>query len=426
MTDGVFFTNKRRQLTAILEPNSMSVLFSSDQMPRNGDQYYPYRQDSGFYYLCGIEQEKSILLIFPNCPVDRYREVLFLLRPNNILEQWEGQKLNKEQASAISGIDTVMWLDEFEAVLQETMQYAAIVYLNDNEQPKFNPDVASRNIRLGKELTEKYPFHRYARLAPKLSKIRQNKEASEQALIKKACDITASAFCRAMKFVKPGVYEYEIQAEIEHEFMINQANGNAFHPIIASGKNATFLHYHSNNALCKDGDLILLDFGCEYKNYSSDLSRTIPVNGKFSPRQKEVYSAVLKAYKDIIPLFKEGNSIEGIYKEIIPILEEEMIRLKLFTVEEAKTFKEPGKPLWQFYFPHGLSHHIGLDVHDPGEKQAALTAGMVVSCEPGIYIPKEQIGVRIETDLLITHDKPIDMFKDLPVETEEIEQIMLM
>jgi Xaa-Pro aminopeptidase len=229
-----------------------------------------------------------------------------------------------------------------------------------------------------------------------------------------------------MKFIKPGIYEYEIQAEIEHEFMINKTNGNAFHPIIASGKNATFLHYHSNNAPCKDGDLVLLDFGCEYKNYSSDLSRTIPVNGKFSPRQKEVYRAVLKAYKDIIPLFKEGNSIEGIYKEIIPILEEEMIRLKLFTAAEVKTVKEPGRPLWQFYFPHGLSHHIGLDVHDPGEKHAALTAGMVVSCEPGIYIPKENIGVRIETDLLITHDKPIDMFNDLPVEIEEIEQIMLM
>ncbi|HRZ42762.1 MAG TPA: aminopeptidase P N-terminal domain-containing protein [Bacteroidales bacterium] len=417
-----FFEMNRQRLTNLMEPDTMAIIFSNDQMPRNGDQYFPYRQSSDLFHQTGIEQEKSILLLYPNCPVEKYREVLFIMRPDENLERWEGVKLNADRARGISGVRTIMYTDEFDTVLRETMFHAEQVYLDNTEYARFNPDVSSRSLRFGIRIHHEYPFHQYRRLGPLLARVRSEKCDAEIAVIREACTITAGAFRRAVSILRPGVKEYEIQAEIEHEFRIRQASGHAFHPIIASGINATYLHYNQNQDICEEGDLLLLDFGCEYFGYASDLSRTVPVNGIFNPRQKELYNAVLGVYKQVKPLFTVGQTIEGIQTEVNGLLQEAMIRLRLFTHDEVKN-QNPASPLFMKYFPHGVSHHVGLDVHDPGKKQDPLRPGMVVSLEPGIYIPAEQTGIRIETDLLITRATPVDLFDGLETETEEIESL---
>jgi Xaa-Pro aminopeptidase len=418
-----FFERNRNGLTNLMEPDTMAVLFSNDQMPRNGDQYFPFRQSSDFFHQTGITQEKSMLILFPNCPVERFREVLFIMRPNEHLERWEGRKLSSEQATAISGIKTVLFADDFEGVLHEMMFYAEQVYLDNNESVKFNPDVPSRALRCGLKIHHDYPFHQYRRLAPILSKVRAVKCETEIAMIREACKITGDAFRRAAHTVKPGVGEYEIQAEIEHEFRIRRASGHAFPPIIATGLNGTYLHYNHNNAICRDGELLLMDFGCEYFGYASDLSRTIPVNGLFTPRQKTLYQAVLSVYKKAMPLFRKGQTILSIQNEVNLMMQDAMLSLGLITSEEIKK-QDPLKPALTRYFPHGVSHHVGLDVHDPGRKQDPLAEGMVLTLEPGLYIPEEATGIRIETDLLITQGKPLDLFGDLEVEVEEIEELL--
>ena len=417
-----FFEMNRQRLTNLMEPDTMAIIFSNDQMPRNGDQYFPYRQSSDLFHQTGIEQEKSILLLYPNCPVEKFREVLFIMRPDEHLERWEGVKLNADRARGISGVRTIMYIDEFDAVLRETMYYAEQVYLDNTEYARFNPDVSSRSLRFGIRIHHEYPFHQYRRLGPLLTRVRSEKCDAEIAVIREACTITSGAFRRAASILKPGVKEYEIQAEIEHEFRIRQASGHAFHPIIASGINATYLHYNQNQDTCEEGDLLLLDFGCEYFGYASDLSRTLPVNGVFSPRQKELYNAVLRVFKQVKPSFTAGQTIEGIQAEVNGLMQEAMIRLGLFTHEDVKN-QNPSAPLFMKYFPHGVSHHVGLDVHDPGRKQDPLRPGMVVTLEPGIYIPAEQTGIRIETDLLITRGAPVDLFEELETETEEIESL---
>jgi Xaa-Pro aminopeptidase len=417
-----FFEENRQRLTNLMEPDTMAVIFSNDQMPRNGDQYFPYRQSSDLFHQTGIEQEKSILLLYPNCPVERYREVLFIMRSNKTLERWEGVKLNPERARGISGVKTILYIDEFEAVLRETMYYAEQVYLDNSEYVKFNPDVSSRAFRFGNKIHIEYPFHQYRRLGPLLARVRSEKCDAEIAVIREACNITSDAFRRAARMLKPGIKEFEIQAEIEHEFRIRQASGHAFPPIIASGINATYLHYNLNQDTCEEGDLLLMDFGCEYFGYASDLSRTLPVNGSFSSRQKDLYNAVLNVFKQAKPLFTAGQSIEGIQKEVNGMMQDAMIRVGLFSSDEVKR-QNPADPLFIKYLPHGISHHVGLDVHDPGRKQDPLKAGMVVTLEPGIYIPEEQTGIRIETDLLITRGVPVDLFESLELETEEIESL---
>lgn len=419
-----FFKNNRGKLANLLEPDALALLFSNDQMPRNGDQYFPYRQNSDLFYQTGIKQEKTIFMLYPNCPVDRLREVLFIMRPNSALERWEGKKLTKEEASKISGIKTVLYLEDFDAVLREAMYYSEQVYLDTNVFVKFNPDVISRGLRFGKQINKGYPFHRYRRLGILLSQIRSKKQDIEISLIREACNITADAFRKAARVIRPGVKEYEIRAELDHEFIRRGTNGHAFQPIIAAGENATFIHYNSNNSTCKDGDLLLMDFGCEYNYYTSDLTRTVPVNGKYTARQRDVYNSVLKVFNNTKPLFTKGNTIVAIEKEVRCMLEEEMIKLGLFTFEDVKS-QNPLNPLVSEYFPHGISHPIGLDVHDPGRKHDPLAKGMVVTLEPGIYIAKEKLGVRIETDLLITDKEPVDLFHDLEIEIKEIEQLML-
>lgn len=418
-----FFEGNRERLTNLMEPDAMAVLFSNDQMPRSGDQYFPFRQSSDLFYMTGIRQEKTILMLFPNCPAERLREALFIIRPSENMERWEGKKLTIELAREISGIRNVFYTEEFEACLREAMYYTEQVYLDTQIYGRFNPDVTPRALRFGLQIHHEYPFHQYRRLGMMLAKIRKLKNDTEIEVITHACGITASAFRRAAKALRPGMTEYQVQAEIEHEFRSHNATGHAFHPIIATGINATYLHYNNNQATCHDGDLMLMDFGCEYFGYASDLSRTIPVNGIFTPRQKEVYLEVLGVMKYARPLFTSGNTIESIQKEVNGLMQEAMIRLKLFTSEEVAA-QDPSSPLFLRYFPHGLSHHVGLDVHDPGKKQDPLSAGMVVTLEPGIYIPEEKMGVRLETMLLITRKGPVDLFEDLELEPEQIELLM--
>jgi Xaa-Pro aminopeptidase len=418
-----FFEGNRERLTNLMEPDAMAVLFSNDQMPRSGDQYFPFRQNSDLFHHTGIRQEKTILMLFPNCPSERLREALFIMRPIDHVERWEGKKLTIELAREISGIRNVFYNEEFESCLREAMYHTEQVYLDTQIYGKFNPDVSPRALRFGLQIHHEYPFHQYRRLGMMLAKVRKLKNDTEIEVITKASRITASAFRRAAKALRPGMMEYQVQAEIEHEFRSQNATGHAFHPIIASGINATYLHYNYNQAECKAGDLLLMDFGCEYFGYASDLSRTIPVSGTFTPRQKEVYNEVLKVMRYAKPLFTSGNSIESIQREVNGLMQEAMVRLKLFTEEDVRK-QDPASPLFLRYFPHGLSHHVGLDVHDPGKKQDPLSAGMVVTLEPGIYIPEEQLGVRLETMLVITRRGPVDLFEELELEPEQIETLM--
>ncbi len=421
--NNTFFKRNRETFIRLTDKPALAVFFSNDQCPRNGDQYHPFRQNSDFFYLTGIEQEKSILLLARDCPNRQYREALFLLKPDKMMETWEGHKLTREEAREISGIENIFWLEDFEAAIREVMTYYDDVYLNNNEYFKFFPDVEVREIRLGKALQQKYPLHRYHRAAPLLTRQRLVKSKEEIDLIKKACSITNQAFRRVLATTRPGSWEFEVEAEISYEFTRNRASGHGYAPIIASGKNACFLHYTENDQTCNDGDLLLMDFGAEYANYTADLSRTIPVNGKFTDRQKALYDAVLRTMKEVKKLYVPGNTINDINNKTNELMEKEMIQLGLFSEEEVKN-QDKKNPLFRKYFMHGTSHFMGLDVHDVGAKHEPLKPGMVLTCEPGIYIPEENTGIRIENDILITENGPEDLMADFPIETEEIEQLM--
>ncbi len=417
------FRSNRKEFVKQMNKSSFAIFYSNDQAPRNGDQYYPFRQSSDFFYLTGIEQEKSILILAPNCPNEKLKEALFLLKTNEVLEIWEGHKYTKKEAKETSGIENVYWLDDFEPALKEVMSYFDDVYLNSNEYIKFFPDVESRETRLGKTLQAQYPFHTYHRAAPMLTKQRIIKSKQEIDLIKEASAITNKALRRILKFTKPGVWEFEVEAEISHEFTRNRAGGHGYAPIVASGKSACVLHYTENDKICKDGDLLLMDFGAEYANYTADLSRTIPVNGKFTPRQKELYNAVLRVMKEVKKQYVPGSTINDINDKANELMEKELIQMGLLSPEEVRR-QDKNNPLFKKYFMHGTSHFMGLDVHDVGAKHEPLKPGMVLTCEPGIYIPEEKTGIRIENDILITDGKPIDLMADFPIEVEEIEALM--
>ncbi|GMT45659.1 MAG: Xaa-Pro aminopeptidase [bacterium] len=417
------FRSNRENFTKQMSENSFAVFYSNDQCPRNGDQYHPFRQNSDFFYLTGIEQEKSILLLAPACPNEKLRKALFLLKTNEMLEVWEGHKYTKEEAKCTSGIKDVYWLDDFEASLKEVMSCFDNVYLNSDEYIKFFPDVETREIRLGTALQAQYPLHKYHRAAPLLTKLRLIKSRQEIDLIKEACAITNKALHRVLEFTKPDVWEFEVEAEISYEFTRNRADGHGYAPIIASGKSACILHYTENDKVCHSGDLLLMDFGAEYANYTADLSRTIPVSGKFTSRQKELYHAVLRVMKEVKKLYIPGSTINDINNKANELIEKEMIRLGLFSEEDVKK-QDVENPLFKKYFMHGTSHFMGLDVHDVGAKHEPLEPGMVLTCEPGIYIPEENTGIRIENDILITKNRPIDLMADFPIEVEEIEMLM--
>ncbi len=417
------FTENRQRFTRLLADNSMAIFTSAEKMPRNGDQFFPYRQQSDFFYLTGIQTEKASLLLYPSCPNPTFREVLFIEIFDEQKAIWDGIQLDNNKAKEISGIKQIMPANQFEAVLQEVMNYTSGVYLNNNEYIKFFSDIADKQSHLIQFFKQKYPLHAYHRAAPLLEQLRTVKSKQEIELIQTACDITGKAFDRLLKFPLPGKLEYEAQAEIDHEFTIRKANGHGYLPIVAGGKNACVLHYIDNNCELVAGDLLLLDFGAEYANYSADLSRTIPVNGKFTTRQKQCYEAVLRVFNKAKQLYKPGITIDQINKETWKYMEAEMIDLGLFTAEEV-TKQSPEKPLFRNYLMHGVAHHIGLDVHDVGSKFEPLKPGMVITCEPGIYIREEKIGIRIENDILITEAEPIDLMAHIPVEVDEIEKMM--
>ncbi len=421
--DKKLFKENRRRFVEQLQEKSVAIFHSADQSPRNGDQYHPFRQQSDMFYLSGIDQEKSILVLSPNHPNKNLREVLFLIETNEQIATWEGHKYTKAEAKETSGIENIFWLNDFEFNLKEIMSEVENVYLNRNEYPKFFPDVEERNHREGEILKAKFPLHKYLRSAPLLAKLRMIKSEIEIELIKKACDITHKAFIKVLKTTSHKKFEFEIEAEIDYEFAINRATGHGYAPIIASGKNACVLHYIENDKQLNDGDLMLMDFGAEYANYTADMSRTIPVNGKFSERQKQCYNAVLRTFKELKKMYVPGQNINEINEKANKLMEKEMINLGLFTEEDIKN-QDKEKPLFKKYFMHGVAHHIGLDVHDVGSKHEIFKPGMVLTCEPGIYIQEEGFGIRIENDILITNGKPIDLMGDIPVEVEEIEDLM--
>jgi Xaa-Pro aminopeptidase len=418
-----FFIENRKSFSDRLKLNSIAIINSNDEHHRTGDQFYKFRQNSDLFYLTGIDQEKSVLIIAPDCPNSKLREVLFILKSNEKIENWYGHKYSIAETKEVSGIKSVYWLDSFESVLNEIMGLSENIYLNLNEYPKFLTDEPSRDLRFIKRIKEIYPLHNYRRAAPILWKQRTIKSPTEIEFIKKSCEITEKAFRRILKFIKPGVMEFEIEAEIEHEFLINKANGSAYEPIIASGKNACVLHYIDNNKECKDGEMVLMDFGAEYANYAADLSRTIPVNGKFTERQKQVYEAVLRVQKKAISLMVPGNTIENLNKEVNKIMETELIRLNLCNKTDFQD-KDKAKKTRSKYYMHGVSHFLGLDVHDVGSKYEVFKPGMVLTCEPAIYIKEEGIGIRIENDILITESEPLDLMKNIPREADEIENLM--
>lgn len=417
------FIKNRHDFANLLKNNALSIFQSNDEFPRSGDQNFLFKQNPDIFYLSGIDQEQSILLLFPNCPNPLYKEVLFLRQTNDHIKVWEGHKYTKEQARETSGIESIYWLEDFDSILHSIIHYADHIYLNTNENDRYAHTVAYRDIRFIEQLRSKYPLHRFERAAPLMRALRAVKSEIEVELTQKACDITRDAFLRVLKFVKPGVMEYEIEAEIIHEFIRNRATGHGYSPIIASGNNANILHYTDNNQECKDGELILMDFGAEYANYNADMTRTIPVNGKFTTRQKEVYNAVLHVLNESKKLMVAG-AIWNTYHEVVgEIMTEQLINLKLISLSDVKN-QHPKYPAYKKYFMHGNTHHLGIDVHDLAGRYTPFAAGNILTCEPGIYIPEEGFGVRLENDILLTKEGNIDLMAHIPISVEEIETLM--
>lgn len=417
------FVNNRNNFQKHLQNNALAIFNANDEMPRSADQNFTFKQNSDLFYLTGIDQEHTILLLYPNCPNPLYKEVLFLRQTSDLLQVWEGQKLSKEQAKAISGIETVLWIEDFEAVLRSVVYYAEAIYLNTNEHDSYTNTVPYRDLRLIKEIRSKYPLHSLKRAAPILRALRAVKSEIEIALVQKACAITHDAFIRVLKFMKPGLIEYEIEAEIIHELIKQGATGHAYPPIVASGKNANILHYTNNNQRCEKGDLVLMDFGAEYANYNADLTRTVPVNGRFSKRQREVYDAVLLVLNASTKLMVPGTSWTSYNLQIGEIMTEQLVNLKLISMADVNN-QNPAYPAYRKYFMHGISHHLGLDVHDFSGRYTPFAVGNVLTCEPGIYIPQEGFGIRLENDIFIGANGPIDLMAATPIEAEEIEAIM--
>jgi Xaa-Pro aminopeptidase len=420
--DRNLFIKNRDKLKKLIKSDALLVVHSNDEVLRNGDQYFPFRQHSDIFYLTGLDQEKCILTICPDHPNEKFREIIFTIKADEQLTTWQGHKYTKAEIQDISGVKTVMWLDDFEITFRDLMYYANTVYLNQNEYVKLSTDVPSKDLRFARYLRDNFPVYTYDRLAPLLTSLRLVKEPEEVALIQKACDLTEKAFRRVLRFVKPGVMEYEVEAEITHEFIRNGSNGHAYLPILGAGKNALALHYHQNDNMCQNGDLLLMDFGAEYANYAADCTRTIPVNGKFSARQRQVYDAVLRVVKTATALYTPVSSIDKINQEVNRLTEMELIGLGLFSENDVKK-QNPEQPLFSKYLMHGVCHPVGLDVHDPGGKYVPFRIGMVLTLEPAIYIPEENLGIRIENNIMVD-TVPVDLMKNIPIEADEIESLM--
>lgn len=418
------FVRNRKRFAATLKPNSIAIFNSNDPMPTNADGTMGFKQNTDLFYLSGIDQEESILLIYPDCPDPKHREVLFLRETSDHIAVWEGYKYTIEHAREVSGIQTIYWATHFESILTTLVFEAENIYLNTNEHIRNSSVVQTRNARFINWMKDRYPLHNYERIAPLMHSLRVIKSEIEVQQLKEAIRITESGFRRVAKFVKPGVTEYEIEAEFIHEFIRNRSAGFAYQPIIASGANSCVLHYIENIRPCKDGDVLLLDVAAEYGNYNADLTRTIPVNGRFTPRQKQVYNAVLRAMKFATSILTVGNVWSDYQREVEKFIESELIGLGLLDATDVKNQNPDSLPLLKKYFMHGCSHHLGLDVHDVWNRYRRFEAGMVFTCEPGIYIPEEGLGIRLENNLIITEDGNIDLMAGIPIEAEEIEDLM--
>jgi Xaa-Pro aminopeptidase len=418
------FIKNRKKFVSKMKPNSLAVFNSNDIYPISADSTLPFKQHRDIFYLSGVDQEESILVIFPDAPKKEHREMLFLKETNEHIAIWEGEKLTKKSAFETSGIKNVYWLQDFDKILFEVMTQTKNVYLNTNEHYRANVETETREARFIKKLKQKYPAHTYLRSQPILQRLRSVKEPEEIELIKKACNITEKGFRRVLKFIKPNVGEYEIEAEYIHEFIKNRANGFAYTPIIASGYNACVLHYIENNKQVKNGDLILMDVGAEYANYTSDMTRCVPANGKFTERQKEVYNAVLRVKNAAAKMLVSGTIWADYHIEVGKLMTKELLNLGLLSKEDVAN-EDPKRPAYKKYFMHGTSHHMGLDTHDYGILTEPMQAGMVFTVEPGIYIPEENLGIRIEDDYVIQENgEPINLMKNIPITVEEIEALM--
>ncbi|NKI31121.1 aminopeptidase P family protein [Croceivirga thetidis] len=418
------FRKNRQKFMAQMMPKSIAVFNSNDTYPTSADGTMPFEQHSDIFYLCGADQEETILVLFPDAMDSKHREVLFVRETNEHISVWEGAKLTKEQAKAVSGIETIHWLSEFNKVFFDLMTEAHTIYFNTNEHYRQAVETQTREDRFIEKCKSEFKAHSVAKSNPILQQIRGVKEAEELELMQKACDITEKGFRRILAFTKPGVWEYELEAEYLHEFIRNRSKGFAYTPIIASGNNANVLHYIENNQQCKAGDLILMDVGAEYANYSSDMTRTIPVSGKFTARQKEVYNAVLHVKNEATKMLVPGTIWADYHKEVGKIMTSELLGLGLLDKADVQN-ENPEKPAYKKYFMHGTSHHIGLDTHDYGELKTPMKANMVFTVEPGIYIPEEGFGIRLEDDVVIQESgEPFNLMKNIPLEAEEIEELM--
>lgn len=422
--DRNLFIKNRKKFVAQMKKNSIAIFNSNDIYPVSADSTLPFAQHRDIFYLSGIDQEESILLLFPDAPYESQREILFLKETNEHIAIWEGEKLTKQKAFEISGIKTVIWLQDFQKTLKELMSYAETIYINTNEHYRATIETETREARFVKQWKEQYPAHQVAKSNPILQRLRSVKEQEEIDLIQHACNITEKGFRRILPFVKPGVTEYEIEAEFMHEFLRNRSKGFAYTPIIASGNNANVLHYIENNQECKAGDLILFDVAAEYANYSSDMSRTIPVSGRYTERQKAVYNAVMRVKEDAQKMLVPGTLWKEYHEEVGKIMTSELLGLGLLDKADVQN-EDPAWPAYKKYFMHGTSHHMGLDTHDYGILTEPMQANMVFTVEPGIYIPAEGFGIRLEDNLVIQEKgEPLNLMRNIPILAEEIEDLM--
>jgi len=422
--NSALFIKNRKNFASLMQKNSLAIFNSNDIYPISADSTMPFEQHRDLFYLSGVDQEESVLMLFPDCPNENLREVLFLTETNEHIAVWEGEKLTKEAAFNTSGVQTVFWLQDLEKVLFEMTTYCDTFYINTNEHYRANVVTETREDRFTKWLLAKYPAHSVAKSNPILQRLRAVKDPIELDLMQQACDITEKGFRRILNFIQPGVWEYEIEAELIHEFIKNRSKGFAYTPIIASGNNANVLHYIENNQQCKAGDLILFDIAAEYANYKSDLSRTVPVSGKFSERQKAVYNAVNHVKKEATKLLTPGTIWKDYHVEVGGIMTAELLKLGLLDKADVQN-EDKNWPAYKKYFMHGTSHHIGLDTHDYGLLHKPMEANMVFTVEPGIYIPEEGFGIRLEDDVVVQENgAPFNLMGNIPIEADEIEDIM--
>jgi Xaa-Pro aminopeptidase len=422
--DKALYIANRQKFTAQMAAGSLAIFNSNDIYPVSADSTLPFAQHRDILYLSGVDQEESILVLFPNASNPAHREVLFLKETSELIAIWEGEKLTKQTAFETSGIQTVYWLQQFPTIFKQMIAEASGIYLNTNEHLRANTEVETREDRFIKQVKQDYPAHQVHKSAPIMHKIRSIKEQTELDLMQTACNITEAGVRRLLGFIKPGVWEYEIEAELAHEFLRKRSKGFAYTPIVASGKNACVLHYIENNQQCKDGDVILLDVGAEYANYASDLTRCIPVNGRFTARQKAVYNAVLHVKNEATKLLVPGTIMAEYHKQVGTLMEEQLVNLGLISLDDIKN-QDPTWPAYKKYFMHGTSHFLGLDTHDVGLWHEPIAANMVFTVEPGIYIPAEGLGIRLEDDVVVqASGAPFNLMANIPIEADEIEALM--